>query len=80
MQFSKCKVVVSTDKEEMLVECVLFITVKNCLEKQVPYEVTEFADTTESFRLTGTDNKRVNRYCDFGWLEIKQETKFSADK
>lgn len=69
-------------KEGILVGSVLFITVTNYLEKQVLNEVTEFADTRGFFKLTitNTDNKRVNRSCDFEWLEIKCETKFSADK
>lgn len=69
-------------KEGILVGSVLFITVTNYLEKQVLNEVTEFADTRGFFKLTktNTDNKRVNRSCDFEWLEMKCETKFSADK
>lgn len=65
-----------------MVGSVSFITVTNYLEKQGVNEVAKFADTTEFFKLTetNTDNKRLNRSCDFEWLEIKQETKFSADK
>lgn len=65
-----------------MIRSVLFITVTNYLEKQVANEVTKSADTTEFFELTesNTDNRRLNRSCDYEWLEIKRETKFSAYK
>lgn len=53
-----------------MVGAVLFIMVTSYFEKQVLNEVTEFPGTIQSFKQTetNTDNKSVNRPCDFEWL------------
>lgn len=57
-------------EERIVVGAVLFIMVTSYFEKQVLNEVTEFSGTIQSFKQTetNTDNKSVNRPCDFDWL------------